>query len=175
MARLKRPQAGFTLLELVIAMTLAAVVLLSATNLMVHFGKFSANTVKAEASLMGSAMGTFEEIAARISGGNQATITAGGSSIQIRVDTNGTPSDYTNDTLYTYWLNGTNLMRTGVTGDSSGKIIANDISSLSFVQDGTFKNRITVTLEAQAASGATGAKSKEHLETTVTMQARSGN
>ena len=76
MNRLKIWDEGFTLIELVIAIALAAVVLLSASNLLVSFGRFSTNVVRSESALMGSAVGVFEEIVGRITIANQVAIPA---------------------------------------------------------------------------------------------------
>jgi prepilin-type N-terminal cleavage/methylation domain-containing protein len=188
MARLKRTGNGFTLVELVIAVALSAVVLLAASNLLINFGNFSSNVVKNESSLMGTALGAFEEISGRITMANQAAINpdtvlnataypvgcAAGSCIQLRVDavSPGSPSVFTNDTLYTYWLDAGNLRRTGVTGDSAtGTIIASDVTLLTFIRpDAAILNEITVTLDAQPTGGA-----KEHLITTAVMRSRSAN
>ncbi len=194
MEQFKREVKGFTLLELVIAIALSAVVLLSASNLLINFGKFSANVVRSEASLMGTSLGAFEEITRRINIANKAAINpapamdvpataypagcVAGSCIQIRVDTASpaTASVFTDDTVYTYWLNAGNLRRTGVTGDPvGGTAIAGNITSLSFTRPGTSTNAISIVLEAQAASGPKSETSKEHLETTAIMRSRSAN
>ncbi len=192
MDRLKRSNEGFTLLELVIAMALAAVVLLSASNLLINFGKFNSNVVKSEASLMETALGSFEEIVGRILAANKVAINktptpdaaltsypagcaADSSCIQIRVDraVPTTSSDYTDDTVYTYWKSGTQLkytIKVGTGAASTASVLNNDITSLSFVRDATYSNKIAITLEAQAASGPVSQTSKEHLETTVVMR-----
>jgi len=88
-----------------------------------------------------------------------------------------TPSNFADDTTYTYWLSGSQLMRTGAVGDGTGKVIAENITSLSFAQPGTDVNIISVVLEAQVSSGPssdpTKNKTKEHLETTVALRSRS--
>jgi prepilin-type N-terminal cleavage/methylation domain-containing protein len=190
MDRLKRSDKGFTLLELVIAIALSAVVLLSASNLLINFGKFSANTVKAEASLMGTSLGAFEEITKKIISANAVAINpdtaliaypgtcAAGSCVEIRVDENlpGTLSNSADDTIYTYWQSGAQLLRSVNGAPAAGTAIAGDINSLSFSQPvGGPKNSVTVILEARAASGPKGETSKEHLETVVSMRLRSAN
>ena len=180
MDQLKRSDEGFTLLELAISIALSAVVLLSASNLLINFGKFTSNVVKSEASLMGTALGTFEEMVGRITAANQVTIPASGiaaPSIAIGVDTlnNSTPSDITDDTIYTYWQDGTQLKyksKVGTAAESAVSVKAEDIYSLSFVPDATYNNQIKVTLEARAASGPIGLTSKEQLATTVVMRSR---
>ena len=127
MDRLKRSDKGFSLLELIIALALAAVVLLAISNLMINFGNFSANVVRSEESLMVTALGAFEEISARIAVANKAAINgldaamdvpataypgtcaADRSCIQLRVDQMNyfgasTPEDPLDDKVYTYWL-----------------------------------------------------------------------
>ena len=186
---LKRSDQGFTLVELVIAIVLSAVVLLSASNLMINFGKFSANVVKSEASLMGTALGSFEEIVGKITNANEVAINkaisadamlnsipypsgcaANGSCIQMRISPTGSgnSSDHSGDTVYIYWQSGTQLFKS--VGSGAGSAIANDISSgsLSFVRDSANQNHITVTLETKTASG-----TKEHLVTTAIMRSRS--
>ena len=181
---LKNTDKGFTLLELILAIALSAVVLLSASNLLINFGKFSSNVVKSEASLMGTALGAFEEIAAKIVSANQVTVPAqnvAAPSIDIRISPtgSGTSSDHTNDVFHTYWMSGgkiyynTNINSPPASG--GGTAIAGDIFSLSFARSGTDMNTVTIVLEAQAASGPKGEISKEHLETTAIMRSRSAN
>ena len=178
--RAERQNEGFTLLELIIAIVLSAVVLLSASNLMINFGNFSTNLVKSEASLMGTALGTFEEMVGRITAANQVTIPApsiAAPSIAIGVDelSVSTPSDTADDTVYTYWQDVAQLKyksKVGAAAESAVSVIANDVYSLSFVQDATDRNKITVTLEVRAVSGSQGLTSKEKLETTIIMRSR---
>lgn len=185
MGRLNRPDEGFTLLELVIAISLSAVVLLAASNLLVNFGKFSANVVKSESSLMGTALGSFEEMCATITRANQVTIPAtnfAAPSIDVRVSEagSGASSVHTNDVFHTYWMTGGKLYYKNNIGApppaaGAGTVIAGDINLLSFTRPDADLNKVTVTLGAQAASGAKGATSKEHLVTTVIMRSRSAN
>lgn len=182
MDRLERPDEGFTLLELVIAIALSAVVLLSASNLLIHFGKFSANVIKAETSLMGTALGTFEEIVGKINVANSVDFN-GSSEISMCVDTliddgvnppHFTPSIFTDDTCYGYWLDGTQLKYKSTGAIITPiRVIAEDISLLSFTK--IDENRIQIILETQAASGPLNQKSKEHLETTAVMRSRSAS
>ena len=178
MDRLKESDKGFSLLELVIAIALSAVVLLTAANLLISFGNFSAGLVKSEASLMGTALGAFEEITSKITMANEVAIkpevvpnfpaypvgSANGSCIQIRVDTSGTPSVFTDDTVFIYWLSGSDLKRGTTT-------IANDIDSLSFVRGVTDLNRITINLSTVVESGSD--ETEEDLTTTAIMRERS--
>ncbi len=184
MDRLKRSEGGFTLIELVIALALVAVVLISASNLLINFGRFSASVVKSEASLMGTTLGAFEEIVSRITAANEVTIPAANfsaPSIDIRISPAGAPanSSHASDVYHTYWKNGnqiqykTNTGSAPAYGSGVGTVIATEITSLSFTRPGTDKNTINVILEAQSASGPTNSTSKEHLETTVVMRSRS--
>ena len=191
---MKKPEKGFTLIELVIAIALSAVVLLSVSNLLISFGNFSTKVIKGEASLMGTALGTLEEIIAQITVANKVAIPsadanmdvpstpypagcAGSACIQIRVDTADpiTPSDYSDDTVYTYWKSGSQLFRSVTGGPAAGSVIAEDLVSLSFTK--TPENQIKISLEAQVTSGPhsdpTKNKTKEFLETTVTLRSRS--
>ena len=180
MDRLKRSDEGFTLIELAMTIVLGTVVLLSASNLLINFGKFSTNVVKSEASLMATALSSFEEIVGRLTAANLVTIPApsiAAPSIAIGVDelSASTPSVTTDDTVYTYWQDGTALKfksKVGTAAESGVSVLANDIYSLSFTQDATDKNRINVILEARATSGSTGLTSREKLETTVIMRSR---
>lgn len=176
MERLKRPGRGFTLAELIIAVALSAVVLLAASNLMINFGRFSSHVVRSEASLMGTALGAFEEIVQNINESNQVTIPAA-NTITIRISPTGPASaSHASDTTLTYWLNAGNIRRTGAPGDpGGGTIIAEDISALSFAPQAANPNNIVVTLDAQAASGPTGELSREHLQTTAVIRSRSAN
>jgi prepilin-type N-terminal cleavage/methylation domain-containing protein len=195
MDRLKKSGQGFTLIELVIGIALSAVVLLAASNLLINFGKFSSNVVKSEASLMGTALGSFEEIVGRITAANKVTIPSelpmdvpatpypvgcvGSSCIQIRMDTpvgmppTPTPSVFSDDIVYTYWEAGNQLFK--AVGAGAGEVIADDIVSLSFTRPVLLNvNVVKVSLEAQASSGSisdpTKNKTKELLETTVAMR-----
>ncbi|MDD5227042.1 MAG: prepilin-type N-terminal cleavage/methylation domain-containing protein [Candidatus Omnitrophica bacterium] len=199
MDRLKKSGQGFTLLELVIGIALSAVVLLAASNLLINFGKFSSNVVKSEASLMGTALGSFEEITGEIVAANKVVIPpelpmdvpatpypvgcAGSNCIQIRVDpivrdvdgnpVSTTPSVFSDDIVYTYWEAGNQLFK--AVGAGAGSVIADDIVSLSFTRPvPSSMNIIKVSLEAQVSSGSISDpaknKTKEHLETTVAMR-----
>jgi len=212
---MKRTDHGFSLIEIVIATVLSFVLLLAASNLMINFGKFTANVTTAEGILM-DATGVFEEMVSRITAANKVTIKpeaqmdtpstaypagcVNSSCIQIRIDkllpvgcTPGganpatacqySPSDFTNDAVYTYWATAVapatvpptfDIYRLGDTGDGAGKKIAT-VTWLSFVRNGTDLNRVTVTLESQAKSGAEDLMSKERLETTAIMRARSAS
>jgi len=176
MERLKRPGRGFTLAELIIAVALSAVVLLAASNLMINFGRFSSRVVRSEASLMGTALGAFEEIVRNINEANQVTIPAA-NTIAIRVSPTGPASaSHAFDTTFTYWLNAGSIRRTGAPGDPvGGTIIAEDVVSLSFAPQASNPNNIVVALDAQAASGPTGELSREHLQTTAVIRSRSAN
>ncbi|MFA7255029.1 MAG: prepilin-type N-terminal cleavage/methylation domain-containing protein [Candidatus Omnitrophota bacterium] len=188
-------ERGFTLLELIIAVALAVIILLSASTLLIHFGKFSVNVVKNEASLMGTALGAFEEITGKITEANEVAINkaspdvilnsiaypagclANGSCIQIRVSPTGSgaSSDHSLDTVYTYWQSATRLFKS--VGAAAGTAIAENLlaNSLSFVRDATNRNHIKVTLKAETTGGHIAGVTKEHLETTAIMRSRSAN
>ena len=203
MDRLTGTDEGFTLLELVIATVLFSVVLLAASNLLISFGSFSSNLVKSETSLIGTSLGAFEEITGKIEIANQVAIPSAGAAIamppaaypancvginciQIRVNTPGSPADHTGDTVYTYWWFGTQLFKFSCTGTAgcavvaAGTSIADNITKLEFDKDPILMNHITVTLDAQAHSGAGGNASannlsRENLVTTAIMGSRSSN
>lgn len=178
MGRLKKSNRGFTLAELIIAVALSAVVLLAASNLMINFGRFSSNVVRSEASLMGTALGAFEEIVQNINEANQVTIPSSkldppvSDSIDIRISPTGGPASASHnfDTTLTYWLNVNSIRRTGAPDDGEGTIIAEDVVSLTF--QALNSNNIVVTLEAAAASGPKGELSRERLQTTAVMRSR---
>lgn len=179
MERLKKTSLGFTLAELIIAVALSAVVLLAASNLMINFGRFSSNVVRSEASLMGTALGAFEEIVHNINEANQVTIPSSklgapvSGSIDIRISPTGPASEsHTSDITYTYELSGADLIRT-VSGVST--TIAEDVVSLTFAPQALNPNNIVVTLEAAAASGPKGELSRERLQTTAVIRSRSAN
>ena len=157
MDRSMRTSEGFTLLELLIALALGSVILLTASNFLVNFAKFSSNVIKSEASLMTSTLSVFEEIADKISFanmavcGNEAAMAVpgvarpggcltDGTCVQLRCATictpgpcPNTPSIFSDDTVYNYWKSGTDLYRSicpsGVCGASS--IIASNINTFS--------------------------------------------
>lgn len=192
MDRLTRTDEGFTLLELIIAAALFAVVLLAASNLLVSFANFSSNLVKSESSLMGTALGAFEEITARITKANKVCIKvtaaamdvpataypadcAGSGCIQIRVSPEGVgaSADHSHDSVYTYWQVGTQIKYqskvwnpgTSAFVTSTASVIAGDIKadSLSFTVDPSRKNHVTIELKAEAHSGAGGTASTKNL------------
>lgn len=175
MDRLKRSEAGFTLLELLIAAVLFTVVLLAGSNLLINFGTFSSNLVKSEASLMGTALGAFEQIVKRIEESNQVTINPTGftgdtivTSIAIRVPPTGPASSgHGSDVYHVYWVTtGGQLFHKSDTGALPAvpalgdTVIAHDIlgtSSFSLVG----LNQVQVILDVQTA----GNRGREHLNT----------
>lgn len=195
MDRLKKHAKGFTLVELIIAVVLSFFVLLAAANLMVSFGRFASNP---ESSLLGTALGPFEEIVSYISQANKVSIrattgpdpnmdvpnivypgtsTANNSCIQIRVDTANTPAVYTDDTVYNYWQNSAipaQLLKSVCTGAgcSANEVIARNLHFLSFIRAKPIMNQINVILEARVASGPKGDISRERLETAAIMRGR---
>jgi prepilin-type N-terminal cleavage/methylation domain-containing protein len=198
---------GFTLLELLIALALGSVILLTASNFLVNYAKFSSNVIKSEASLMQTSLAVFEEIVDKLSASSKAVCGAeaamdvpatarpggcltDGTCVQIRCDTissinlyQNTPSVFSDDTVYTYWLNGTDLHKKvdgAVTiGDT---VIAQNINTFSVYRvDNTnsaspaYLNTIRVVLGVQASSGTTSGVLKEYLDTTVEMREKSLN
>lgn len=192
-ASFKRTDQGFTLLELIIAGAISAVVLIAVSTLLINFGRFSSDVVRTETSLMGTALGTFEEIVRRIMVANEVAIPAvdlafttpnvpypagcaGNSCIQIRVSPENLAATgaHGNDTVFTYWRAGNNLMRRGVAGDpAAGRIIANNVASASFTRDGTNRNHIKVVMNAETAGGPVPGVTREHLETVAILRSRS--
>ncbi|MEI7751253.1 MAG: prepilin-type N-terminal cleavage/methylation domain-containing protein [Candidatus Omnitrophota bacterium] len=211
---MKRTDHGFSLIEIVIATVLAFVLLLAASNLMINFGKFTANVNTAE-GVLHDANTIFEEIVSRITAANKVTIMPEGHMdtpstdypagcvatrcIQIRMDRllpigcdpnsvalatacRYSPTDLTNDAVYTYWARASatvpgtfEIFRSGDTDDpADGKRIATGITTLRFVRNVAAQlNRVTVTLRAQHRSGAEDLLSAETLETTAIMRGRS--
>jgi len=186
MERLKTPDQGLTLIELIVAVTLSAVVFLAASSILVNFGKFSTNVIKSESSLMGSALGTFEQIVGDITDANTVVFPASNypaPSIDIRLSQagSGASSSHSTDVYHTYWLNTGKIYYSTLGNNTppsgSGAAIAGDITALNFAyaKDSSnvdILNNIQVTLEAQAASGPQNQNSMEHLETTAVMRSR---
>ena len=195
MDRLKRSDEGFTLLELIIAIVLFAAVLFGASTLLISFGNFSSNVVKSEAALTGTSQGVFEEIVGMITAANVVAIPSDSAitvpntpyptvpvnscqtndCIEIRVSPTGSGASavHTGDTVYTYWKSGSQLYKS--VGTAAGSVIAGNIYTLSFSRPTADLNSINVVLESQTTSGTISGVTKEHLETTVIMRARSAN
>lgn len=184
MERLKRFSRGLSLLELIIAIVLFSVVLVGASSLLVSFGKFSFLTVKSDAALIGTALGTFEEIASRVRAGNKVRIRGTTTNpkhiLKVRIDIPNTPANPNDDTVYKYWIDGTQLKYKSkvesidATGDDDDetewRVIAKDITYFDFYfLDGT-TNKIKLIMRTVAADG-----SKETLETTAVLRSRSAN
>jgi prepilin-type N-terminal cleavage/methylation domain-containing protein len=200
-----RTSKGFTLLELLIALALGAVILLTASDLLVNYAKFSSNVINSETSLMTTTLAVFEEIADKISFANKAVCRGGSevamnepavafpgtcandsSCVQLRCDTitvANTPSAFNDDTVYTYWKSGTDLHKKvdgAVTiGDT---IIASNINTFSVYRvDNTnaastaYLNTIRLQLGGQSSTGVTSGAQKEYLDTTIVMRAKSLN
>ena len=205
MDRSLRSNEGFTLLELLIALALGDVILLTASNFLVNYVKYSLNFIKSESSLMGTGLGAFEEIVDKLSASSKAVCGAeaamdvpatsrpagcltDGTCVQIRCDTISstpgyinTPSVFSDDTVYTYWLNGTDLCK-AIAPASACTVIASNINTFSVYRvDNTnsasaaYLNTIRVALGVQASSGTTSGVLKEYLDTTVVMREKSLN
>ena len=177
---MKSPGKGFSLLEVIMAIVLSAFVLLAAANLLITFGRFSASP---EASLLGTALGPFEEIISYIAQANMVSIrattapdpaittpaaaypascSANDSCIEIRVDTNAvqTPTNFADDTVFIYWQDSgaTTLLNKMVctnAGCGAAEVIARNLFNLSFVRARPVMNQINVVLEARVLSGVT--------------------
>jgi hypothetical protein len=197
MERLKRSREGFTLMELVIVIMLGFVILLTASNFLINFGKYSSNVVKSEAGLMGTTLGSYEEIVYLISQASKVVVGAeaamdvpstarpsgcltDGTCIQIRVDKVGptTPSDFTDDTVYNYWKSSSGLYKSSCTtagGCTASTLVSSDLSYLSFSRPSADKNTVRVVLYAEDMSGGTEGVLRESLSTIVTLSGQSGN
>lgn len=159
MDRLIRLNEGFTLLELLVSLALGAVILLTSSNFMINYAKYSSNFIKSEGNLTMMAIGTFEDIVYRINQANKTAIvgldsaittpncpfptnptncTGSGTCIQIRCDRvePTTPTDYSDDTVYNYWKSGTNIYQSTCTsgGTAAGTVAAPGINVLSFAR-----------------------------------------
>ncbi len=173
---LKKKQ-GLSLLELVVAMTLLAVVLFTATALFTSTRRGFLNFETSETSLMQTVRGTFSEMVNRIEAANQVTI-PDPASIVIRVDDDDTPEDSSGDMLYTYSLVGTQILYSSQDGTagvpSASEVVASDVTSLSFAYQTSggndVPNAVVIDLVVQPAMPA-GAP-KETLHTTVTIRGR---
>lgn len=203
MDRLKSSCKGFSLIEIIIAVVLSAFVLLASANLLITFGRFSASS---EASLMGTALGPFEEIVSYIEQANMVSInatvgpdpaittpaapypascSANDECIEIRVDTNATPTpaNFADDTVFIYWRNpnaATALDRAVLNkvvctsaGCGATEVIARNLFTLSFIRARPIMNQINIVLEARVTSGPQNLISQEHLVASAVMRARS--
>lgn len=172
---MKRFERGLSLAELLIALVLSMTVMMGAFNLMISFGKFSSNFVKNEASVMGTVLGTFEEIAGKISTANQLTLASSSpyNSIEIRIAPSGSGAsfDHSGDTIHYYRQDGSQLKyksKVGTNPVSAETVIANDIVTASFSPVGTLKNLVSMGLEVKPSAGP-----RETLQTSVIAQSRS--
>jgi len=179
---MKRADCGATLLDLLLAVALFTIVLLTASNLMISFGKLSSNFVKNEASVMGTALGTFEDIVRKVTLANQLTIPATTvipspvpteapyNSLEIRIAPTGpATADHTNDTIHYYWQDGCQLKyksKIGVAATTGDSIVAEDIVSFSVASP--YPNQAEIGLTAKPANGPT-----ETLKTLAVARARS--
>jgi prepilin-type N-terminal cleavage/methylation domain-containing protein len=183
-------QKGFTLLEMILAIVIGAIVLITSADLLINFAKFSSNIVKSESLLMDASLGAFEEIVYNTSRANLAALgsetaiatpstpfpggCSGTSCIQVRVDTDAatkTPQNYADDTVYSYWLSAGVLYRQIGTGSSM--VIARGVTTLTFSRPGTDQNAINLVFESKASGGATTGEIREYFQTTVILRAKS--
>ncbi len=165
---LVRNQRGLGLLELIVAISLLAVVLMGATSIFLSMKKTGSSFYATESSLMEAVLAANEEMVQKITVSNSAvpdsTVAPPNSKITIKVDEANTPANTADDVTYVYALDGRHLTRK--IGAGAAVVIAKDITSLTFAPTGS--NTITIDLEVQPAGGG-----KEHIKTTATARGRS--
>lgn len=165
---LARNQRGLGLLELIVAMSLLAAVLMGATSIFLSIKKTGSSFYATESSLMEAVLAANEEMVQKITVSNSAvpdsTVTPKNSKITVKVDEAGTPTDATDDKTYEYALSGKNLTRKIGTG--TAVVIAKDITALKFTRDGS--NTIVIEMKVQPTGGP-----QENIKTTVIARGRS--
>lgn len=115
-------------------MVLLSTVLITAASLSISFKKFYFDFVQRQAEIGEVSLAALEDIVSKLAVANQATVSANGSRIDIRVDTDETPGDFTDDTTHTYWLTGGTIQyqHTVDGATSEARTLAVSITNLSF-------------------------------------------
>lgn len=171
MERLNKSKKALTLLELLIAITLLTVVLLTASTLLISFKKFYFDFVKRQAEVGEVSLGVLEEIVNRIKVANKISISSP-TAIYIYVD-NTDPASSADDTTYLYYQSGSTIRYRYKIDDqswSSKKTIAQHIGLLNFelqpTADPAF-NQVKVTIGVIPSSG-----TQQNFETTAILGAK---
>jgi prepilin-type N-terminal cleavage/methylation domain-containing protein len=166
---------GLTLIELIVAMTMLSVVILTSSAVLINFKKFYKGFSDKQAVVGEVSLAFLEDITNKVFLANELTInppdTPGpsGSSIAIRVD-NSDPSSTADDTVYTYWYSGTEIQRKSTNPTSGPTTVAKDVSSLKFETQpaaGPSPNYLKITVEIRIAGGGT-----EKFETNIVARCR---
>ena len=137
-----RSSKGFSLLEMLAALILLTTIFFTASSLFLYAKRTVADL---SPGTRDDILIAYEEIATNIARANQIVIyptyppsgngTTTGPCIRLRIDTNNTPLDYTNDTKYTYWQEGTQLKRTvtvGAGGAALSTLAKEGVTTLTF-------------------------------------------
>jgi prepilin-type N-terminal cleavage/methylation domain-containing protein len=169
MGRLKK---GLSLLELIIAITILSVVLMTASSILISFKKFYFDFTDKQNQTGEVYLGTLEEIVSRIKTANRVTVSttippapvAGvsyNSTINMYIDENDphTADNYADDTLCSYEWNGQpnvdgNIQRsiTPAGGATNTQTIAYHITY--FVGTALSVNQISVRIDIKPSNGA---------------------
>lgn len=154
----RREQKGFTLVEVMVAMIIAAMIV-GAVYRVMRSSQVQMESSEIKMTIQDSAReGLYKMVQElRLSAPSKVTISPDGMSVQFFVPAGNSPldSDYridwNNAHQITYALGGDDnkqLIRTNAnTGES--KILANDVASLAFVGDANPPNEVTVTMGVQ--------------------------
>ena len=140
---------GFTLLELLIAITILTGVLLTAAALLSSFKKYYFDFVQRESDIKDISLGVLEEIGNRIRMANRITVTTNADSVDITVFVDkGTPDNPTDDSMHEYlWTQKTQIIQYSATNPTvTSRTIAENISAFSaaLLPDNTVEMDITV-------------------------------
>ncbi len=165
---------SLTLIELLISISLLVVIGLTVASISTSFKQFYVDTVQRQNVIAQSGMYVLEDISNNLIAANNITITNGGATAAIRVDNDPnnrnrapTPTDTTDDTVYTYSKSGDTILyhyKTGSNAATGDVVIANNVTTFNFSLAGTY-NKVMVTL------GVTPHGSPESkFVTTVTMR-----
>lgn len=191
---MRKNNSGVTLMELLIAMVLFALIMASATSIFITLKGLYQRYTTSETSLATTSLVAFGEMARWITTANEVTICAGAPPaacvnqpagswprIQLRVDRQRplapTPGNIADDTTYTYWLGAGNTLRVMATGVGAfpEQTVATGVQALSFsfvdypdVDPASHLNRVKISLTTTQATGG----AMERLETTVVARCR---